>query len=59
DYTDRSMKSQLKSADRTKSRYSIVIGEEEVKNKKVTIKKMADGSQKKILLDKLTIGDFS
>ncbi|MHA5131381.1 histidine--tRNA ligase [Oenococcus oeni] len=59
DYNDRSMKSQLKSADRTKSRYSIVIGEEEVKNKKVTIKKMADGSQKKILLDKLTIGDFS
>ncbi|AZZ61341.1 histidine--tRNA ligase [Oenococcus sp. UCMA 16435] len=59
DYTNRSMKSQLKSADRTKSRYSIVIGEEEVKSKKVTIKKMADGSQKKILLDKLTIEDFS
>ncbi|MFT8325249.1 histidine--tRNA ligase [Oenococcus sicerae] len=58
DYTNRSMKSQFKSADRTQARYSIVVGEQEVSNKELTIKKMVDGSQKKVLLQQLKIEDF-
>ncbi|MBQ0161388.1 MAG: hypothetical protein KBT28_12305, partial [Bacteroidales bacterium] len=35
---DRSMKSQFKSADRFKATYTIIIGEDEMNNKTVTIK---------------------
>ncbi|MFT8813111.1 histidine--tRNA ligase [Oenococcus sp.] len=59
DYTNRSMKSQFRSADRTQARYSIVIGDQEVKSKELTLKKMTDGSQRKVLLDNLRIEDFS
>ena len=47
-YYARSMKSQFKSADRKKARYIIIIGEDEVKENKLTIKDSLNKTQTSI-----------
>ncbi len=45
DYEGKSLKSQMRRADKLKSRYSVVIGENEVASGRATFKRMADGAQ--------------
>ncbi len=47
----KSLKSQLRRADKLKARYSIVIGETEIETNKVTLKRMADGEQELVSLE--------
>lgn len=53
DYMDRKLKAQMKSADRLKANYVIVIGEDEVNENIVQLKNMADGEQKKVTVEEL------
>jgi histidyl-tRNA synthetase len=50
DYLSRSMKAQMKDADRSGAPYTIVLGTEELSLGEVTIRKMSDGSQKRVPL---------
>lgn len=45
DYEGKSLKSQMRRADKLKARYSVVIGENEVTANKASFKRMADGFQ--------------
>lgn len=45
DYEGKSLKSQMRRADKLKSRYSVVIGENEVASGRASFKRMADGLQ--------------
>jgi len=45
DYQRRSLKAQLKSADRYGVRYALILGEDEVKNQQVVLRNMQDRSQ--------------
>ncbi len=58
DYNNKSVKSQFKSANRSKARFSVVIGTKEISNHNITLKRMSDGKQKEIYLDKLSRKDF-
>ena len=49
----RSLKSQMKDANRLNALYTIIIGEDEIKNNKVTIKNMDKGTQDYISFDKI------
>ncbi len=49
----RSLKSQMKEANKLQAKHVIIIGEEEIKNQKVIIKSMDNGNQKEIALDKI------
>ena len=49
----KSMKSQMKSADRFMAEYVIILGETEVKQNMVSLKNMKTGEQREILLDSL------
>jgi len=53
DFSTKSMKSQMRSADKSQSRYAIILGEDELKKKSVVLKDMRDGSQKELSLDNL------
>ena len=44
-WEDRSLKAQMKQADRLGAAYTVIIGEDEVKNGVVTLRRMADGTQ--------------
>jgi histidyl-tRNA synthetase len=46
-------KSQFKKADRENTRSTIIIGEDEVKNRNITVKNMANGSQERIDEEKI------
>lgn len=48
DYIDRKMKAQMKSADRLKAKFVIVIGESELEESAVNVKEMESGNQEKI-----------
>lgn len=48
-----SMKAQMKSADRLKAEYAIIIGEDEIKQNQIAVKNMESGEQKNISLDNL------
>jgi histidyl-tRNA synthetase len=50
---ERSLKAQLKQADVLGVRYTIIIGEDEVKSKSVVLRNMAKGEQQTIPIDKL------
>ncbi len=50
DYEGKSLKGQLRRADKLKARYSIVLGETELTSGKASLKLMADGSQQIIEL---------
>jgi len=54
-YTAKSLKSQLKEADRSKARASIIMKEDLLGNGKVIIKDMTTGIQEEIQLDKLEV----
>lgn len=53
DYLARSVKSQLKTADRFKARFTIVLGEDELKKGTARIKNMETGEQAEICLTEL------
>ncbi|OKL38198.1 histidine--tRNA ligase [Domibacillus mangrovi] len=54
DYQDRKMKAQLKASDRQKARFTAILGEDELAEKRITVKDMAEGSQDNVLLSELT-----
>ncbi|MFP4660747.1 MAG: histidine--tRNA ligase [Halanaerobiales bacterium] len=53
DYLDRSVKSQMKAADRMNATFTIILGEDELSSGKATIKNMKTGEQEEILLENL------
>ncbi len=53
-FGDRSLKAQLRDANRTSAQFVIIIAEQEAEKKFVTLKNMADGSQERIDLTALT-----
>ncbi|ACL69965.1 histidine--tRNA ligase [Halothermothrix orenii] len=53
DYLGRSIKSQMKSADRTGASYTIIIGDSELDSGKATVKNMRTGEQVEIMLANL------
>ena len=50
---EKSMKSQMRSADRLKARHVFILGESELASGQAVLKKMADGSQQTIPIDSL------
>lgn len=48
DYVDRKMKAQLKSADRLKAKYVLILGETELEEGIVVVKEMETGEQQKV-----------
>lgn len=48
DFLNRSVKSQMKEANRQNAEYVIVIGEEEIKSNSAKLKKMSDGTEKEV-----------
>jgi histidyl-tRNA synthetase len=55
DYEGKSLKSQMRRADKLKARFSVVIGENEVKSEKAAFKRMCDGSvtEASLVVDKI------
>ena len=53
DHQGRSLKSQFKLADKFNSKFTIIIGEDELKNGELCIRNMETHDQKNIKLDKL------
>lgn len=49
----KSLKSQMKTADKIGTAYTLIIGEEEWKNKKVTIRQMFDSTQRQVEWDQV------
>ena len=45
DFLNRSVKSQMKEANKCNARYAVVIGENELKNNSFQLKKMSDGNE--------------
>lgn len=58
DYEGKSLKSQMRRADKLGARYSVVIGENEVASGKASFKRMADGEQVELGLVAAAIGDL-
>ncbi|AQL56008.1 histidine--tRNA ligase [Abyssicoccus albus] len=54
DYKSRKLKGQMKQADRERAKYTIVLGENEIKNQQVKLKDMNDGGEQIIELSSLT-----
>jgi histidyl-tRNA synthetase len=50
-FGDRSLKSQLKSADRAETSYAIILGEEELRARQATVRDMASSQQEQVPLD--------
>lgn len=48
DYEGKSLKSQMRRADKLKARYTVILGEEELKKGRVVLRNMADKSQEEI-----------
>ncbi|MBU0899341.1 histidine--tRNA ligase, partial [bacterium] len=53
DWTDKSLKSQLRKADKLKAKFTIILGEEEKAKHKVLIRDMEDKSQEEIPIEKI------
>ena len=53
DTLKRSLKAQIKDANRLKARYSIIIGDEEINKNIVSIKNMETGNQEELSIDKI------
>ena len=47
-YLEKGLKQQMKYANKLNSKYTILIGEDELKNEEVTIKDMNDNKQEKV-----------
>lgn len=54
DYMERSLKAQMKYANKINARFVVVLGEEEINNKKIKVKDMNTGSEEEIDLDALS-----
>lgn len=54
DYAGRSLKAQMKYANKLGARYVTVIGEDEINNNRIKVKNMAEGMEDEIQLDSLT-----
>ena len=54
DHMRRSVKSQFKYADKIGAEYVLTIGENELKDGAATLKKMADGSEKRVSFDEIS-----
>lgn len=54
DYMDRSVKAQMKYANKLGAKHTVIIGSEELEKNLVNIKNMEDGSQFEAALDKIT-----
>ncbi len=54
DYMDRSVKAQMKYANKIGARNTVIIGADELKNNKVNVKNMESGEQVEVALDQLT-----
>lgn len=52
DYMDRSVKAQMKYANKIGAKYVALLGEDEMKNQKVTLKNMENGEQSEVDFDK-------
>ena len=50
DYEGKSLKSQMRRADKLNARYSVVIGENEVASGRACVKRMEDGEQHEVIL---------
>ncbi len=53
DYSGKSLKSQMKRADKLKCRYTLILGEQEIMANKAELRDMRDSTQKSISLDNL------
>jgi histidyl-tRNA synthetase len=53
DHAGRSLKSQMKRADRLKSRYVLILGEREIEEKRALLRNMRESDQREIPLDDL------
>lgn len=53
DYLDRSVRAQMKYANKINAQYTVIIGENELIEKSVNIKKMDTGDQKQVALDEI------
>lgn len=53
DYMDRSVKAQMKYANKLNSKYTVIIGENEINENCATLKRMEDGEQFKVALDEI------
>jgi histidyl-tRNA synthetase len=53
DYEGKSLKSQMRRADKLKARYTLILGEEELKRGKAVLRNMTDKSQEEIPLSNL------
>ena len=51
DYEGKSLKSQMRRADKLKARYTLILGEEEIKRGRAVLRNMADKSQEEISMD--------
>jgi len=50
---ERSLKSQLRTADKLKARYTLILGEEELKAGELTLKNMQEGTQERVKKEEL------
>lgn len=57
DYMDRSVKAQMKYANKIGAQYTVIIGENELNQNSANVKKMDTGEQKQVSLDKI-VGFF-
>ncbi len=57
DYEGKSLKSQMRRADKLAARYSLVLGDDELVSNTIQLKRMDDGSQQSLRFDATTIAD--
>jgi histidyl-tRNA synthetase len=53
DYLDRSIRAQMKAANRLGSRYAVIFGEEELSRGRLMLRNMQDGQEQEIDLEDL------
>ena len=53
EYTGRSLKAQMKTANKLNARYVVILGEDEIRDKTATIRNMETGDQQSIAFDRL------
>ena len=53
DWNDRSLKAQMKAANRMGVRFTLVLGEDELQSGKAKLRDMSDGSEREVQLDRL------
>ncbi len=53
DLAERSMKAQLRDANRQQARFAVIVGEDELKNRQAQVKDLSQGTQEKVAFDEL------